>query len=197
MTGILEFMDIQTLMEIVGIEEERDIPYLPLPNAVDVVISEILAPDYLTPTAFAFPFFENGDILLAHNRRRQVEVPGGHRDPTETDKLEDPATAAKRECLEETGAVVTDIVAVGFMRAKTEGQKPYNYNYPYPISCQQFFTGLITAVTEFEETDECLPPVRLTHEEAEASLSGRTLALYRAAREALFPSATPTAESAP
>lgn len=209
MTDRHEFMDIQTLMEIVGVEEERDIRYLPLPNTVDVVISEILAPDYLTPTAFAFAFFENGDVLLANNRRHEIEtqdetdgsgtleVPGGHRDPTQGGKLEDPATTAKRECFEETGAVLDDVTPVGFMRAETEGPKPENYKYPYPISCQQFFCGIISATTEFMVTEECYQPVRLTHDDAEASLSGRTLALYRAAREALFPSATPTAEPAP
>lgn len=205
MTDRYEFMDIQTLLAIEGIEAERDIPYLPLPNTVDVILSEILAPENVTPTAFTFAFFDDGDVLLAHNRRREVEVPGGHRDPVMTNDpvsvpsgvLEHPAVAAVRECFEETGAKVTDVVAVGFMRSETEGPRPEGYRYPYPVSCQQFFTGMISSVEPFKETDECRPPVRLTQEEAENRLNGRTLALYRAARETLFPVLEPTAAPAP
>lgn len=204
-----EFLTLEEMLALDGVEQEADVAYIPLPNTVDVVISDALSPKANTPTAFAFPFFDNGDVLLAHNRRRQVEVPGGHRDPippkgmtlTETLLLppsvlktlekEHPAVAAARETLEETGAVVSDLVPVGFMRSHSDGVMPKDYKYPWPNSCQQFFAARIEQVIAFEETDECRPPVRLTHEQAEQEFNGRTLALYQAAREALFPQATP------
>ncbi|MCS4088896.1 NUDIX domain-containing protein [Rhizobium sp. BK176] len=200
-----EFMTEDEMLAMEGTAEEANVSYIPLPNTVDVVLSDLLAPDTVTPTAFVFPFFDNGDILLAHNRRRQVEVPGGHRDPIPPKgmtlaealalpmlsfkalKKEHPVVAAKRETDEETGAVVSDVVAVGFMRSHSDGVKPDGYKYPWPNSCQQFFAGLIERVVPFEETDECRPPVRLTHEQAEQAFNGRTLTLYRAARAALFP----------
>lgn len=157
----------------------------------------VLAPEEITPTSFAFAFFENGDILLAHNRRRWVEVPGGHRDPVPGGGNEHPAVTAARETLEETGAVVSDLVPVGFMRSHSGGIRPEGYNYPWPNSCQQFFAARIGHVNEFTGTDECRPPIRLTHEEAELVFDGRTLTLYRAARETLFPQVAPHKLPAP
>ncbi|MCV9964574.1 NUDIX domain-containing protein [Pararhizobium sp. BT-229] len=186
-----EFMTPEEMLALDGVEQEANVAYIPLPNTVDVVISEVLPPEAVTPTAFAFAFFDNGDVLLAHNRRRQVEVPGGHRDPVAGGGKEHPAVAAARETLEETGAVVSDLVPVGFMRSHSDGVRPEGYKYPWPNSCQQFFAARIDHVIAFEETDECRPPVRLTHEQAEQAFNGRTLALYQAARLALFPQAKP------
>jgi len=185
-----EFLTIEELLSAEGREAETDVSYIPFPNVVDIVISDELAPDHLTPTAFVFPFFGNGDLMMAHNRRRQVEVPGGHRDPVEGGELEHPRETARREGFEETGVVVEDIVPVGFMRARSAAEgMPSGYRYPFPVSCQQFFAARIVSVVDFDETDECRPPVRLSEQEVEEVLGGRSLALYRAAKEALFPSA--------
>lgn len=210
-----EFLTSEEMLALEGVEQEVDVSYIPLPNTVDVVISDVLSPQAITPTAFAFPFFDNGDVLLAHNRRRQVEVPGGHRDPIppkgmtlaevlllpasvlKTIRKEHPAVAAARETHEETGAVVSELVPVGFMRSRSDGVEPQGYKYPYPVACQQFFAGMITTVRDFKETDECKPPVRLTHEQAEEAFNGRTLELYRAAREAMFPRPKAVAAPAP
>jgi len=197
----LRFMDIGELLSADGVALERDIPYLPLPNTVDVVLSDALAPDELTATAFMFPFFDDGDVLMAHNRRRQIEVPGGHRDPVTTAApevvLEHPSVAATRETDEEVGAVVEDVVPVGFLRMRTEGPKPENSRYAHPVSCQQFFAGRIVSTRDFVETDECRPPVRISHEEALSSLNARTVELYLAAREAMFPTAAAKAAPTP
>jgi 8-oxo-dGTP diphosphatase len=210
-----EFLTLEEMLRLDGVDQEANVSYIPLPNTVDVVISNVLSPDAITPTAFAFNFFDNGDVLLAHNRRRQVEVPGGHRDPLppagtplnellllpvavlERHEKEHPAVAAARETLEETGATVSDLRPIGFMRSRSDGVRPDAYKYPWPHSCQQFFAASIDHVTEFQETDECRPPVRLTHEQVEQTFKGRTLALYRAAREALFPQATPQTRPSP
>lgn len=186
-----EFLTSEEMLALDGVEQEADVSYIPLPNTVDVVISDVLSPEAITPTAFAFAFFDDGDILLAYNRRRNVEVPGGHRDPLPEGGKEHPAVAAARETFEETGAVVSDLRPVGFMRSHSDGVRPDGYKYPWPNSCQQFFAARIDHVITFEETDECRPPIRLPHEEAEQAFNGRTLALYKAAREALFPLAEP------
>jgi 8-oxo-dGTP pyrophosphatase MutT (NUDIX family) len=185
-----EFMTLEEMLKLDGVEEEANVSYIPLPNKVDVVLSNLLAPESITPTSFALPFFDNGDILLAHNRRRKVETPGGHRDPLPGGEKEHPVAAAIRETFEETGAHISDIRPIGFMRSHSSGPRPDGYKYPWPNSCQQFFAALIDRVVKFEETDECRSPIRLTHEEAELILNARTLSLYRAAREALFPQKT-------
>lgn len=191
-----EYLTFEELTEAEGVEAEDNISYIPSPNVVDVVISEFLAVDELTPTSFAFAFFDNGDVLLANNRRRQIEVPGGHRDRLPSGVLEHPVAGAKREVLEETGAEVDKLWPVGFMRARSSGEIPEAYRYPFPISCQQFFAGRIVSIQDFVETDECRSPVRLTHEEALERLKGRTLALYQAARDITFPSPASTAAPA-
>ncbi|MBY3433886.1 hypothetical protein HFN89_06955 [Rhizobium laguerreae] len=104
-----EFMALDEMLESEGTEAEENVVYIPLPNTVDVVLCDLLAPDDITPTGFSFNFFDDGDLLLAHNRRRQVEVPGGHRDLLWEGGREHPAVAATRESFEETGAVVSDL----------------------------------------------------------------------------------------
>jgi 8-oxo-dGTP pyrophosphatase MutT (NUDIX family) len=208
-----EFMTKDEMLAMEGTAEEANVSYIPLPSTVDVVLSDLLAPDAVTPTAFVFPFFDNGDILLANNRRRQLEVPGGHRDPipppgaslleilslpaSVLDRMEKegPAVAAAREAREESGAVLSELLPVGFMRSHSNGVKPDGYKYPWPDSCQQFFAALIDHVLPFVETDECLSPVRLTPKEAEQTFKGRTLELYRAASHLMFPQ--PTSQALP
>jgi 8-oxo-dGTP pyrophosphatase MutT (NUDIX family) len=192
-----DYLSLEELLASEGIEEEANVSYIPLPNTVDVVLSNKLAPEAVTPTAFAFSFFDNSDILLANNRRRKVEVPGGHRDLLPSGRMEEPKAAATREAEEEVGAEIYDVVAIGFMRSHSNGVRPDGYRYPWPNSCQQFFAARIATVRPFEETDECRPPIRLTHEEAEQAFNGRTLALYRAARAALFPHPTPKSPPKP
>jgi len=176
-----------------GVSAEYDIPYIPMPNTADVVLSDLLAPDTATPTAFVFPFFDNGDLLLARNRRRDLEVPGGHRDMMRTGVLEHPSEAARREAREETGAELAELVPVGFMRSVSRASKPVGYRYPFPVSCQQFFAARIADVAGYTENDECLAPMRVTPDEALDMFNRRTVTLYVRAREILFPRQEPSA----
>lgn len=168
---------------MVASNAEHNLPYLPQPNFSDVVLSEDCAPRDITPTAFVFQFFKNGDLLLTNNRRRGIEIPGGHID-TIDGRLELPHEAAIREGREETGAVHFLIEPVGFMRNVVVGDKPEGYKYPYPYSAQQFFAAAIRDEYTFEETDECLMPVRMSFIDAKEHFdkNPRTLPLLSMAR---------------
>jgi 8-oxo-dGTP diphosphatase len=134
----------------------RDVAYLPLPNRVEIVFTRREPDPKLTRTAFLIPLFDDRSVMLAQNTRRGLEIPGGH-----VDKGETLVEAAIREALEETGCVVRDIVCVGHQRMTVEGDCPEGYQYPYPVSFQQFYAGRVERVTDYVENDECLAPVRL------------------------------------
>lgn len=173
-------MRVSEYLALEGVHPEHNLKYLPQPNVADVVITPVEAPHELIPTAFCFPFARNGKVLLAHNRRRGLEIPGGHRE-TRDGIFELPHETAIRETLEEVGAIVPHVSAIGFMRSSCLGEIPPAYKYPFPHSCQQFYVGLVTWYFDFTETDECLAPVWVGRDEIGQHLSGRALELYYAA----------------
>lgn len=136
---------------------EHDVEYLPQPNKVEIVITEELAPEDLTRTAFMVPVFDDGGILIAQNRRRGLEIAGGHIEGEET-----PEIAAVREAYEETGVSVKDVRPIGFLRMTSTGTAPEDYAYPFPLSYQQFFAARATGLDEDRiDDDECITPVKI------------------------------------
>lgn len=158
---------------------------MPQPNTADVVLTDQIAPLDIIPTSFCFPFLRDRRVVLANNRRRGAEIPGGHRDRI-NGVLELPAVAAKREAHEEVGAVVNDVIAIGFMRSSCSGEAPDGYRYPFPHSCQQFFAGFCEDLLDYEENDECLVPLLVAQSDIEKHLKDRGLLLYREAYRRLF-----------
>ncbi len=142
--------------DVVIAHVDYDLPYIPLPNRVEIIVSDALAPVELTQTAFLLPFFDDGDVFLAQHQRRGLEVPGGHIEPGES-LIE----AAIRECYEEVGCSVVSVRPVGYLKMISEGIAPPRWRYPHPVSYQQFFIGRISAVRDYESTEECAPPVRI------------------------------------
>lgn len=132
-----------------------DVGYLPLPNTVEVVFTDRLAPEGLTRTAFMIALHDDGSIQLAANKRRGSEVPGGHVEDGET-LLE----AALRETMEEIGCEVDDVVPIGYLRMTSMGDVPDDYDYPHPVGYQQFFAGRISKQHEYVPNDECDFPIR-------------------------------------
>lgn len=160
---------------------KHDVGYLPLPNRVQFILDTELVPLDLTPTSFMVPLLRDGSIVLANNRRRGLEIPGGHIDPGETS-----CKAAHREGVEETGAWTSHIKPLGYLLQLTEGPAPQDYRYPYPISFQQFYVGEVMHMIPYVENDECLAPVILTYEEAQVQLDPYRFAIYDAALKHLW-----------
>jgi 8-oxo-dGTP pyrophosphatase MutT (NUDIX family) len=125
----------------------REVDYLPKPNLVQTFLASYKAPLNLTTTAFVVPVLSTGEIVFVNNRKRGIE------------KGETAEMAAVREAFEETGYVVADLEPIGFLQMSIFANKPDDYNYPYPLSYQQFFTGKVVAKTEYKENDECRVPV--------------------------------------
>lgn len=162
------------------IHTTRDVGFLPKPNTVEVVASPELAPVSMTATAFMIPLTVDGKVVMAQNRRRGIEFPGGHIDPGET-----PTQAAVRECLEETGYRVSHIRAIGYQMMTSLGKKPEGYKYPHPLGFQQFFVGRVMGFDPYVENDECLTPRVMTIYEAMRELSMSRLALLTLAIKAI------------
>lgn len=161
------------------IHTSRDIKWLPLPNTIDIETSDILAPAHLTKTSFMIPLTRKGTVILANNRRRGLEFPGGHIDPGETATF-----AAVRETVEETGYRVSHIRAIGYQVMRSTGEMPVGYKYPFPLSYQQFFVGEVMGFDPYEANDECLDPVEMTVFEALRKLtSSRAALLTQAVRK--------------
>ena len=133
----------------------ENVSYLPLPNFVEVVVSDQSCDPVLTRTAFMIPVHPDGSIVLAQNRRRGVEIAGGHVEPGET-----LVEAATREALEEVGCTVADVRPIGFLRMVSSGEVPNDYPYPHPLSYQQFFAGRVVEQHKYVVNDECGLPYR-------------------------------------
>ena len=160
-----------------------DLPYLPLPNRIEITASRIIAPEELTKTGFVIPFTLDGGVVMANNvgKQRGIEIPGGHKEGNETSEQ-----AARREGAEETGCHVNTLIPVGYLKMISEGTVPDDYPYPHPLGYQQFFTGFIDWQDDYEPNDECGMPIKLMPNEVEQYLRPGRLALYREARKILF-----------
>lgn len=142
---------------MIVVHTEYNVPYLPLPNTVEVVITDVLAPDNLTRTSFMIPV-DGKKVVLASNQQRGLEAAGGHREGNET-MLE----GAIRETIEETGCHVENPVPIGYLRMTVHSiVAPEGYQYPFPYSYQQFFAGDLVKMDQYFDNDECSQPVKLS-----------------------------------
>jgi 8-oxo-dGTP pyrophosphatase MutT (NUDIX family) len=137
---------------------EDNLSYLPQPNSLEIILGSEESPAPLTPTAFVFPFTNDGKMVLARHigeeASRGISVPGGHVDPGE-----DSLAAARREGWEETGVVIGDMIPVGYQRSTIHGPVPDDYRYPAPVSHQQFYAGLVVKGPGEVTEEQCGDPL--------------------------------------
>ena len=138
-----------------------DVGYLPRPNRVEAVVTALAAPPDLVRTAFLLPFLPDGSLVMAVNRRRGPEIPGGH-----IEEGEDALEAAVREAFEETGVIVERPSPLGYLRMVSRGEAPTGWGYPHPVGFQQFFAARVLRVETRDADDECLEPLLVTREMA-------------------------------
>ena len=156
---------------------EYNVDWLPQPNQVELVLTDVEAPEDLTRTAFMVPYTDTWAVVLAHHTQRGVEMAGGHIEPRET-----MLDAALRELREETGVEdVIDHEPLGFLRMFCSGRPPEGvYAYPFPLSYQQIYTGRAKSLGAFEPTEECHEPVVIGHM-ADPRVTRETVRVYGAA----------------
>lgn len=128
----------ETILQI-----EHDIPWLPLPNEGQMVLSERLPPLELSVTALVLAF--SGDRLLQTQLvKRGWDVVGGHIEPGES-----PEEAVHREAFEEAGARLGTLHLLGYQRLRLLGPRQESYRYPYPENYQIFYCARISALDDF------------------------------------------------
>lgn len=159
-------MSILTLEEALSLDGSflrKDLQYTVKPSTCDIVISDAIAPIDMTATAFMIGFCgdNNEKVIIANNRKRGFEIPGGH-----VESGESIIDAAIREPREETGAEVIPetIVPVGFERIISTGVKPKNHRYSFPYGFQQFFAAKVI-LHNFVETQECKMPELFSYQD--------------------------------
>lgn len=182
---MMQCMAVEDVLAEIAVFSTNDVPYIPLPNIVDVIISAKVAPRSHNPTAFVVAFMDNGDLVLADNLRRGAEVCGGRIEGNET-----AAEAAIRESGEEAGAVLKEITPLGIFRSHTTGERPEDYGYPYPTSFQQFFTGIVDYIDlSLVKKDESAGPIFVSPADAGEVLKSKPkeFVLYKHALSVLFP----------
>lgn len=141
---------------IPAVHVQTDAAYLPLPNRVELVLTDVAPPDDLTPTSFVIGIADDGEIVMANHALRGVEITGGHREPGET-----PRQTARREGGEESGARYLTLWPIGYLRCVSQGTVPDGHPYPHPVGCQAIHAASVAEMERREDYLECLPPTVL------------------------------------
>ncbi len=133
-------------MQTLGIE--YDIPWLPTPNEVHMILDDTLPPCHLITSSLAFAFA--GDrFLMTRLVERDWDIPGGHIEAGESAE-----EAMRREVYEETGAQLGDVALFAQQKFVIHAPKPTGYKYPHPVSHQVFYLAQVVALDAFDATAE-------------------------------------------
>jgi 8-oxo-dGTP pyrophosphatase MutT (NUDIX family) len=130
------------------IQTQTDVPWMPRPNRVRLILDEELPPSELTTTAFVLAF-DGQRLLMTRLTDRGWDIPGGHIEAGES-----PEAAVRREVLEETACVLGEARLLGYQQLSVLSEAPPNYRYPYPDSYQLFYVAQVSVAREFLPTDE-------------------------------------------
>ena len=102
-----------------------NIPWLPQPNEISLILDDTLPPRELITSAFALAFYE-GNFLMTNLRARDWDIPGGHIEPGET-----PEETMRREVMEEAAVALGPVRLLGYQRIRILGDVPEGYRYPH------------------------------------------------------------------
>lgn len=163
---------------MVILRSDSNLPWLPKPHHVKLVLSDQFPPLPLITSAHAFVF--DGDRLLMTNlHARGWTIPGGHREAPES-----PEETMNREVWEEAGARVDHGRLMAVQHIRLLGTVPQGYKYPHPDSYQVFFIARLASLEPFQGTAETrgrrlyspaearqIPWVQRNHRLYEAALS--------------------------
>ncbi len=135
-------------MQILG--TGYNIPWLPQPNEISLILDETLPPRHLITSALVLAFYE-GDFLMTKLHQRGWDIPGGHIEPGET-----PEETMRREVMEEAAVELGAVQLLGYQRIRLLGEVPVDYRYPHPESYQIFYIGHVATILPFVPTPEAV-----------------------------------------
>ena len=151
-------------MRVLGVG--RDTDFLPKPNELRLVLTDVLPSMEHVTGAFALVFV--GDQLLMtrlRDRARDWDIPGGGVEPGET-----PEEAMRREVYEETGARLGSARLFACQEIRLLGAKPEGYAFPYPDSYLVFYRAQVISLDPFSGNEETEGRGLLPPDEARATL---------------------------
>lgn len=125
-----------------------NIPWLPQPNMISLILDETLPPRELITSALALAFHE-GNFLMTKLHARGWDIPGGHIERGET-----PEQTMRREVMEEAAVELGSVHLFGYQRIRLLGDVPEGYRYPHPESFQVFYIGAVAKILPFSPTAE-------------------------------------------
>lgn len=127
---------------------DHNIPHLPTPNEVALILDKELPPAPLITSALVLAFRDQ-DLLMINLNSRGWDIPGGH-----LEEGENAEGAMRREVMEETGASLNKVQMLGYQRIRLLSPCPPNYRYPYPESYQIIFVATVAELSNFLPTTE-------------------------------------------
>lgn len=127
----------------------RDLPFVPTPNEMWLVLDDLLPPAPLITSALTLAFDSDQRLLMTQLAARGWDIPGGHVEPGET-----PEMTLRREVMEETGATLGHVRVLGYQHIRLLCEEPPAYRYPYPDSYQVFFLAHVDNLHPFDGTAE-------------------------------------------
>ena len=131
----------------------------------------LFEPDAILTYSVISAKFENKWIFVRHHKRSTLEIAGGH-----IEEGESSYEAARRELMEETGAVKFNLLCVATYSVKMDGKTGYGRLYMAEV----FELGPIPDISEIAEVIlmERLPE-KLTHPDIQPHLFNRTIEYMR------------------
>ena len=94
------------------LRQGHDLPFLPTPNEVALILDDALPPTDLITSALTLAF-SGHNILMTNLNSRGWDIPGGH-----VEIGESPEEALHREVMEETGALLSHVRLLGYQRIR-------------------------------------------------------------------------------
>ena len=124
---------------------DHNVKWLPQPNSVELIHTNILPNESLIASVFVFAFNEKRELLLIQEVGKETfDIPGGG-----VEKGENVFDAAKREVMEEAFTYVDQLEVVAINKLDVQGEKPENYRRPYPVSYVVYMKASVTGETPF------------------------------------------------
>ena len=152
-------------MTYIHLKQFKEIKWLPTNSTIDLYKLDKIKkeknfiPDihiYGKTTAVFCFIYDNQDniIILEHaNKKRGLEIPGGHVEDGET--LE---TAIKREIMEEVGVSILNLLPIGIQVIKKDVSED---KYPDLLSNQLFYSANLKKIKDIELAEDSIKMIKM------------------------------------